>query len=238
MQEDPFYAKYLEYRHITMEKQKERENALKKELEAKASELQALQNNVELEKERENANMNVDVTSRIQQQRKELEDSIASLKNQISQVQNAQKEFPPIAYVRELNLIDKEGKIRALLTTFIDDAPNLFFFGKDGYEAGKDADFSIALGLDDDGEAGLDFRSKKRGTGAGLYVDDDGRVSLKLDSMGSHNHNTISASLFEGEASFSIYTQKPHSHISIRLSEDGSPCLFINKDGKQIWSLP
>ncbi|MEK6286979.1 MAG: hypothetical protein AABO57_14665 [Acidobacteriota bacterium] len=241
MLEDRYYSKHLDRGGIE-ESQLKVIDGLKEELKTKASELDAVQRSIESESERERPNVSTTFLDQLDQQRSELERQIGSLNEHLQQVQSAQEELkdrgallPSIAYVRELNVVDKKGRVRAQLTTLIDDSPNLFIYREDGYEPGKDLDFAIALGLDDnDGEAALDLRSKLRGAGLRLDTDDTGHCGISL--MGDKREGSINLSTSQSESNISVGGKSLDTQIILRARANGTTWLTTIEDGKQTWS--
>jgi hypothetical protein len=235
MQEDTFYSKYLEKRHVVMESQVKVIDGLKEELKTKTTELDKVKRSIESASEHRQDLEQLD-------KQRHLERQIVILNEHLREVQSAQEELtdrrallPSIAYVRELNVVDKEGRVRAQLTTLIDDAPNLFIYRKDGYEPGKDLDFAIALGLDDvDGEAALDLRSKLRGAGLHLDTDDTGHSAISV--MGDKRQGSIQLYTSQGEANISVGGKSLSSQIILRVRADGTTWLTTIEDGKATWS--
>lgn len=147
-----------------------------------------------------------------EKEQQELTTEVEQLRNRIEQLHiiqselNNQTPLPSIAYLKELNLVDKNNKIRAVLTTLIDDEPCLYFYGEEGYQPGREGDFRICLGIDDDemGWQSLWLKSKDNRTNAriGVY---GARPTIELES------------------------RKPEgaTHIQLIIQDDGHPVLYL-----------
>ncbi len=188
--------------------QERRVNSLKGQLEVTASELQELQSKIQREENKEEPQANFAIISGLEEERTKLENRIATLQSHIEQVQTAQQELrdqanllPSIAYVRELNLVDKDGTVRALFTTLVDNDPSLLFYSKGGYEGGEFP--LINLSLDSDGTGGL------------MLYDHNRKFQIELSTWGD-------------EASLQIGRTTGPSYIQLIIREDGQPIFYIS----------
>jgi low affinity Fe/Cu permease len=156
MQEDTFYSTYLQQQRQEMADQKKADASLEAEVRELRSKL------IEIDSERSEQGSEIAETTARAAEREELVRRISQLETKLEQVRDVQStvratesSLSRVGRFREINLVDSNNKTRALFTTLIDDEPSLMFFGKEGYEPGREASHTILLDSANDGDVSL-----------------------------------------------------------------------------------
>jgi hypothetical protein len=235
MQEDSCYSAYLLQQRQAMVKQKEREAGLEAEIRTVESKL------AEAGGQASDKGEPAILGTRANTERDQLMNRLSHLESQLHQVRKLQENLAspdgllsPVAYFREINLVDSSNKVRAVLTSLVCDEPALMFFGKEGYQPGNEAKHTVLLESCNEGDARLYMRSSQLNNSAEIDVDERGHASFSLNDAGKRAN--MGMFIHDGEANLAIDSQQHQTNIILRARADGSTWVTVIRDGKVVWT--
>nr|MBI3614211.1 hypothetical protein [Nitrospirota bacterium] len=118
-----------------------------------------------------------------------------------------------------LHLVDRTGRVRAVLEVVGDGSVLLAMGSKDGVIRTK-------LGVDNNGNSFLDLKDEKAQSHGTFYVSSAGSPTLVLTDQNGRSGTLLG----EGEITM--------SSVGIVESRPAGSLIFLNKDGKVIWRAP